>query len=284
LRDEESDNPMDLVRLRWTWHPSAGRYEPEPPEKVPGEQVGQEQLHQLYADLRPEAFEGFLTGLWVETPAPARRAAVIVQFDAASRRIAINDGDILESFAWIDTVRTLFDRIVAVGESETVSRLHRTFSIRATGASTITVSIRGDNEWDARDLSLARISARTAESPPESSATAVQPRGDYLGTDGSSILFEPDRLVWSTSAGSRQAVWVSFALDGRSILTLRFCDDVGETRSWLLTREETRDKTSVTRTLTLTPVNLTASGWEETAGDTVELAQSEKLSTEKPSR
>ena len=38
-----------------------------------------------------------------------------------------------------------------------------------------------------------------------------------------------------------------------------------------------RDKTTVTRKLTLSPVNLTAEGWEETAGETLEFAQSEKL-------
>jgi hypothetical protein len=284
LRDEESDNPMDLVRVSWTWHPSSGRYASEPPEKVPGEQVGQEQLRQLYADLRPEAFEGFLIGPWCETPAPARRPAVIVQFDAASRRIAINDGDTLESFAWRDTVRTLFDRIVAVGESETVSRIRRTFSIRATGASTITVSIRGDNEWDARELSLVRMSDRAAVALAASPVAVVKPLGEYLGTDGTSIRFDADRLVWSTRAGARQAVWVSFPLGDRSILTVRFSDGAGETRSWAATLKETRDKTSVTRKLTLAPVDLTTEGWEETAGEPVELVQSEKLVTEKPAR
>ena len=40
------------------------------------------------------------------------------------------------------------------------------------------------------------------------------------------------------------------------------------------------DKTSVTRKLALAPVILTAEGWEETAGDPVELTQIEKLTKE----
>jgi hypothetical protein len=39
--------------------------------------------------------------------------------------------------------------------------------------------------------------------------------------------------------------------------------------------KETRDKTGVSRRLTLAPVSLTAGGWEETAGEAIELAQSE---------
>ena len=179
VRDPESGNPMDLVRIRWSWRPALNRYGPEPPEKVPGERVGQDQLRQLYADLRPAAFEGFLAGLWTQAPAPASRPAVVVQFDVDSRRIAINDGDTLESFSWRDTVRTLFDRIVVVAENEAVSRIRRTFSIRATDPAAITVSIRGDNEWEARELSLARLPDRTtATAGPDRDTSG---RGVHVG-------------------------------------------------------------------------------------------------------
>jgi hypothetical protein len=274
VRDAESGNPMDLVRIRWSWRPALNRYAAESPEKVPGEQVGQEQLRQLYADLRPAAFEGFLAGLWTQTPAPASRPAVVVQFDVDSRRIAINDGDTLESFAWRDTVRTLFDRIVVVAENEAASQIRRTFSIRATDAAAVTVSIRGDNEWDARELSLARLPDRTTG---PAVAAALRPVGEYAAADGTTVRFENDVLAWTAGAGSRPGTWVSFVLGSRSILTVRFLDGTRETRSWLAGVKETRDKTSVTRKLTLLPVNLTAEGWEETAGDTLEFAQSEKL-------
>jgi hypothetical protein len=274
VRDEDSVNPMDLVRIRWSWRPALNRYASEPPEKVPGEQIGQEQLRQLHADLRPAAFEGFLDGLWLETPAPARTPATVVQFDAASRRIALKDGDTLESFAWRDTVRTLFDRIVVVAENEAVSRIRRTFSIRATDASTISLSIRGDNEWDARDLDLARLPDRTMGTAG-TAASAVSPFGEYAGPDGLSIRFEHDSLVWTANATSRRGTWVSFPLGARSILTVRFQDGQRETRSWLAGVKESRDKTAVTRKLTLAPVNLTAEGWEETAGETLELTQSQ---------
>ncbi len=276
VRDTDSGNPMDLVRIRWSWRPALNRYGSEPPEKVPGEQVGQEQLRQLHADLRPAAFEIFLEGLWRETPTPSRRPATVVQFDTASRRIAINDGDTLESFAWRDTVRTLFDRIMVVAENEAVSRIRRTFSIRATGASTISISIRGDNEWDARDLELARLPDQTPVSAG-TTAAVVSPIGEYADPDGASIRFEVDSLVWTDAAASRRGTWVSFSLGSRAILTVRFLDGSRETRSWLAVLKETRDKTTVTRKLTLSPVNLTAEGWDETAGEALELVQSEKL-------
>jgi hypothetical protein len=276
LRDTESRNPMDLVRLRWSWRPALNRYASEPPEKVPGDQVGQDQLRQLYADLRPAAFEGYLAGLWGATPAGATRPSVVVQFDTASRRIAINDGDSLESFAWRDTVRTLFDRIVVVAENEAVSRITRTFSIRAAGASEISVSIRGDNEWDARDLSLVRLPDRPSAAAGVA-APAIRPAGTYGGAGGVSVRFAADRLDWVAGDTSRHGTWVSFALGSRSILTVRFLDGSRETRSWLAALKETRDKTTASRKLTLSPVMLTAEGWEETPGDTLELVQSEKL-------
>jgi hypothetical protein len=266
---------MDLVRQRWTWRPALNRYASDPPEKVPGEQVGQDQLRQLYADLRPAAFEGFIAGLWGETSSRTARPSIVVQFDVASRRIAINDDDTLESFAWRDTVRTLFDRIVVVAENEAVPRITRTFSIRAIGAAEIAVSIRGDYEWDARDLSLARLPDRPFGG--NAAAVAVSPAGEYAGAGGVTVRFESDRLHWTEGSESRAGAWVSFALGSRSILTVRFLDGTRETRSWLAVVKETRDKTSLTRRLTLSPVNLTAEGWEETAGDALELSQSQKL-------
>jgi hypothetical protein len=273
VRDADSGNPMDLVRVRWTWRPSEDRYEAEAPEKVPGDQVGQDQLQQLYADLRPEAFEQFVAGLWTETPAPVKGAALIVQFDPVARRIAINDGQTLESFSWRDTVRTLFDRIVAVTENEAVPSMHRTFSIRATGASAVAVSIRGDNEWDALELVLARLADKGAAS--NDSATAAVPAGDWAGAGGLQVRFEDGRALWTEGGATRTAAWVAFTLGGRLILTVRFLDGDGQTRTWLAAVKETRDKAGVSRRLTLTPVSLTAEGWEETAGDAIELAQSE---------
>jgi hypothetical protein len=163
---------------------------------------------------------------------------------------------------------------VVVAENEAVSRIRRTFSIRATGASTISVSIRGDNEWDARDLELARLPDRTLGTAG-TTASAVSPIGEYAGPDGLSIRFEGDSLVWTANAVSRRGTWVSFALGSRAILTVRFLNGSRETRSWLAGLKESRDKTTVTRKLTLSPVNLTAEGWEETAGEALELLQSE---------
>jgi hypothetical protein len=203
---------------------------------------------------------------------------VVVQFDPASRRIAINDGDTLESFTWRDTVRTLHDRIVVVAENEAVSRIRRTFSVRATDAVTVSVSIRGDNEWDARDLDLARLPDRSGAA--SGAVVVVRPAGEYTGAAGVTVRFDADSLEWTSGAASRQATWVSFALGGRTILTVRFLDGSRETRSWLTSLKETRDKTSVTRTFTLAPVTLTAEGWEETAADPVALTQTEKLTKE----
>jgi hypothetical protein len=92
-----------------------------------------------------------------------------------------------------------------------------------------------------------------------------------------SVRFDGDGLVWNAGDVARRGTWVSFVLVSRSILTVRFLDGSRETRSWLAGLKETRDKTSVVRKLTLSPVLLTAEGWEETAGEALELTQSEKL-------
>jgi len=91
------------------------------------------------------------------------------------------------------------------------------------------------------------------------------------------VRFDGDRLAWRSPGSSRSGVWVSFALGGRTVMTTRFLDGAGETRSWIVELTEKRDKTSVTRKLTLSPVRLTVEGGEETAADALVLVQTESL-------
>ena len=269
---------MDLVRIRWSWRPALNRYAPEPPEKVPGEQVGQEQLRQLYADLRPAAFEAVPRwSLDSKRPhLPGGRRSV-VQFDAASRRIAIKDGDTLESFAWRDTVRTLFDRIVVVAENEAVSRIRRTFSIRATGAVDHLASPSAATTSGTPASSTSRASPTGPRQRPDAASAVTPARRVRGGPTGSRSASSTDSLVWTANAASRRGTWVSFPLGGPDdpdgAVPRRTTGNPFVARR----REGTRDKTAVTRKLTLAPVNLTAEGWEETAGESLELTQSEKL-------
>lgn len=96
-----------------------------------------------------------------------------------------------------------------------------------------------------------------------------------MSGDGLAVRFDDSRVLWTEAGAARTAAWVAFPLGGRTILTVRFLDGERETRSWLASVKETREKTCVSRRLALAPVSLTAEGWEETAADTIELTQLE---------
>ena len=86
LRDPDSQNVMDLVRIRYAWNPAAGRYVPGAAEKIPGEEVQQAQLKALYTSSGEQAFEQFISGSWVQAAAsPKAKDAYssIIDFDPA---------------------------------------------------------------------------------------------------------------------------------------------------------------------------------------------------------
>ena len=68
VRDPDSQDVMDLLKISYQWVPKEGRYVPGSPEKVPGEKTAQAQLSKLFSDLTPSPFEDFLAGSWIETP------------------------------------------------------------------------------------------------------------------------------------------------------------------------------------------------------------------------
>jgi hypothetical protein len=274
-RDRRSANPMDLIRTTWNWKYSDNRYVADPPVKVPGEQAGQQQLTQLYDDLRPEAFEAFLAGAWVQQQPPRGAPAQIIEFRPADRRIAIASSDTVEVLAWRDTLRTLSDRVVIVAENEVVARSTRTLSVRVTGISSLAVTIRNNSTNSAIELPFARATDGNRAVPSGDPPALPRPSGEYQGPDGLVLQFEAQTLTWAQSGRQRAASWVIFPLGGAAILSVRFTD-TGEERSWVIGLAEKRDGENLLRTATRSPVSLSVRGWEDAPGAVLELRQVEK--------
>ena len=274
-RDTRSANPMDLIRTVWGWRYSDNRYVAASPQRLPGEQAGQEQLAQLYEDLRPEAFEAFLAGAWVEQQPPRGVPAQILEFRPADRRIAIGSGGTVEVLVWRDTLRTLSDRVLIVAENEVVARSTRTISVRVTGIASLAVTIRSSATTAAGELPYARATEGGGATPPHEPARAPRPSGEYRGPDGLVVDFGQRTLAWSQSGQPRTASWVTFPLGGRPILSVRFAD-TGEERSWVMRLTEERDGGRTIRVAALSPVNLSVQGWEEAPGPDLELRQVEE--------
>jgi hypothetical protein len=285
LRDPDSQNVMDLVRIRYSWNPAEGRYVPGAAEKIPGEEVQQAQLKSLFTGSGEQAFEQFISGSWVQVVKDSY--ASIITFDPIGRKISLSSGNTQEAYLWRESLRTIYNTLRAVGENETVLqiRLIRTFSITVNDPNTITVTIRSNDSDESSTVTYTKLNDDIRQKlidRPDAQVilSPLALSGRYTGRQGMTIDFQAPRLSWSDGAGQRTGSYVLFSVGAGTILSTRFRSAAGEpdfVSSWLVGFKEKRDSTSTTRTLTLSPVQLTVNGYEEANGDDLSLQQQEDL-------
>ena len=287
LRDPQSENVMDLIRITYTWKYSEGRYVPGQPEKIPGDKVEQKQLEKLFTTGTTAAFEEFLSGSWVQlslTPTGDKIGA-IVDFQPQSRKVSISSGDTQEVYIWRDTLRTIYNRVILVGENEAVPKITKTFSISVESVSSIAVSIQGSDLGDFPLATYTKVSDEIQSRLLGADGVAVtldapELSGAYKGASNLVVDFANPRLTWTGGKKSWDGSYVLFSLLGRKILGVRLLTGSptsSENRSYLAEFKEKREASRVVRTLVLTPVLVTVKGYEETVGEPLTLAQTQDL-------
>jgi hypothetical protein len=290
LLDPESQNARDLVRFRYAWNSKEDRYVPGAVEKIPGEKAQAVQLEKLYNNVDEAAFEDFISGSWVQIQSdPAGKKAdvylQILDFDTLGRKISLASGDTQEVYLWRQSHRTIYNRMLVIGENEAVKQIARTFSIGVDSVDGLTVTIVGSESGEMPSIRFSKVTdairARLLERPEaQVSMSSLALSGLYEGTDDLSISFNGNEFTWIQAGSSRSGSFVLFSLGTRSILSVRLQADRGagqEVLSWLLDYSEKKSATRVTRTLNLSPVLLTVKGYEDAIGDALRLEQSQEI-------
>jgi hypothetical protein len=292
LRDPDSQNVMDLVRIRYAWSAAAARYVPGAAEKIPGEEVQQAQLRTLFTAPGEQAFEQFISGSWVQaqvSTSPKARDAYfsIIDFDPLRRKISISSGNTQEAYLWSESYRTIYNSLRAIGQNETVLNIQliRTFFITVNDPNTITVTIIGNDSGDSPSATYTRVNDEIRQKlidRPDTQAilSPLSLLGRYSGRQGLSIDFQSPHVTWTDNVRQRTGTYVLFSLAGGTILTTRFRSETGEPdqiNSWLVDYKEKRDSSTTTRTLGLSPIQLTVNGFEEANGDDLSVQQVQDL-------
>jgi len=288
LRDPQSENVMDLIRITYSWKYAEGRFVPGPPEKIPGEKVEQKQLEKLFTTGTVAAFEEFLAGSWVQISlgsGGAEKVGSIVDFQPRSRRLSISSGDTQEVYVWRDTLRTIYNRVILIGENEAVPKITKTFSIGVESASSIAVSIQGSDLGDFPLATYTKVSDEIQSlllSGAGAAVTLDEPAlsGAYASDSDLAIEFSNPRLTWTEGGTRREGSYVVFSLRGRRVLGVRLLSEsppASESRSYIADFKEKRGTNRIVRTLVLTPVLVTVKGFEEALGNPLTLSQTQDL-------
>ncbi len=285
LRDTESPNVTDMVRITYTWSAAEGRYTPGPPEKVPGSQLAQGLLQKLYGSPDVGAFERFLSGSWVQIvhDDKGRRPdqyGPIIDLDARARTVSLSTGSSTEVYTWRDSVRTIY-RVLVVAQNEAVPQITRTISVTVQSATSIVVSIQGSDTDETPPTQYTKIGPDIASrllSGDRAQVNLVQMPldGTFTGPGRLTVEFHAPTLTWSDGDRRRVGSYVAFSLEGSVILSVAYQGEPGEvdqTASWRAVLTERKQATSILRTLVLTPGILTVDGFEESAADPITLQQ-----------
>jgi hypothetical protein len=292
LRDPDSQNVMDLVRIHYAWSAAGGRYVPGAAEKIPGDKVQAAQLQTLYTSSTDQAFEQFIAGSWVQiTPAPRGRGedsyGPIIDFNPFSRTISLLTGNAQEAYSWRESHRTIYKTIQATGVSEIVPqiKLERRFKITIETIDTIDVSMSGivsGDEYNYSDpVTYTKVNADIQEKlldRPNAHVglSGLTLAGTYTGASGLSLDFQAPRLSWSDAHGRSEGTYVLFTLGRKIVMSVRFSSGSrpnGQISSWLVGFQETKGATRALRTLTLSPIQLTVDGYADMGGDVVIVQQ-----------
>lgn len=277
-QDPDSGNVMDLVKTVYYWDFQNRLYVEGEKEKIPGIIVEDQQLRDLYRKGEKE-FEAFLSGPWYKASADSSIPVDVnnlILFDEKDKRITFFSSDVQEVYLWENSFRTLFNSILINGTNELVPFIKRQIVIRVLSLNT--VQIAGSDIWQGTYNRLSESMYPYVLRQNREQQNALPELYGYFRSDtGDEFFFDSPRFT-SQESGISYKGGFSLFIAGNSILSLKYLDEKGFTRSERVFKvdfiEEKSDR-EIKRSLFLIEGRLTTFGFRPTADYSIKLEQIE---------
>lgn len=263
-QDDTSTSIMDLVQETHEWDAENRHYVITSTRDVPGMQVEESQLQELYSG-GSQAFENFLKGPWYRSRGgrPDDSNAVLISFFPDRRELVFHSDDMQQIFDWELSSRTIYRNIRVDIRNRILPSISTFGSIAVIGLDTIRVQMQGQNTWDGE---YRRVSTNLQYSLQEQSKGATMTRrqelsGLFRSDSGVELLLEGSRFSLTTEEESYNGGYSLYAFRDTLIMELQTTSSLGIPRdrftySVRIESEETSDR--IIRTLSLSPVRLSA--------------------------
>jgi hypothetical protein len=286
-RDPKSDNQLDTVRETWRWRNPERKYTKTLEERIPGAQLAQKQLEQLFSPTATENdYRQFLAGPWYRK----NDVKNVLMFD--ERTMSFSDGDVQEIYQ-VDFFARSGNVVRLDTHNAALQQIKKWITLVIASSSTLRVDVRNaswiaeDDPWSGEyerltpDLQQSVLAAmkRAPASPP---ARLV---GIFRSSDGAEIAFDAPSFTWITADGKSSsggfavmealpllnAHYLERDVPARvNVMSFKFLEEAGlksTDKSYLLEYKEKADASAVVRTIALTPVSLTVRGAVATSHD-----------------
>ncbi len=294
-QDPSSKRIGDLLQTTYSWDPARKGYFETMVEKLPGKQIEDQRLSDLFAS-NADAFDTFLSGPWYRVSAStgggesqgslasapggtegSRQGFTILFFDPASREVSFYAGDVMEIYDWENSYRTLYNSLVISAYNQLVQYIKAQISIAV--ASLDEIVLYSPDEWAGTYM---RLTGSMQDSLVHHDQPPYHPpalSGEYVSDSGARLTFEKDRFSLDNGKGAQSGGYEIFRF-GQPVIELRFINSSGivtDTRTYGLDLQEDKSPTRIVRTLKLTPGMLGIQGFAPNGASAIRYVQTEEL-------
>jgi hypothetical protein len=298
--DPASASGFDVIRETYYWKYEEKKYIKTTVEMIPGNQIAQKQLKDLFAQGAPDKeYYKFLRGAWCLQ----EQADILVVFSPEENCISFFNKNIIENYNIINLSRFGY-RFYINAQSTVIQSIQKFIEVSIKSLNSVEIIIKESESWSGsydRILEQASVDffKQGAKSTTESQKISLS--GVYKNHEGLEIAFEqaPPFFTWleggvSQGAGGYSILYKANLLNALflereisknvAVITFRFQKDNGlfiKDNCYILEYAEKQENNTRNRTLTLTPAQLLVKGVEAVDRKSLQLEQTEIIDQEK---
>lgn len=294
-RDEQSDDPLDLIREEYRWSAEQGRYTLYSESKIARGEIEQEQLRELY-EAGTATVEEFLAGPWFRSTGDNIGGSVeLAFFDPVRNELSLLQTDTQERYQWLNSYKTVYRDGPGLWinlRNDVLRTVRRQLSVTILGLDTIRITVEGAEYWNGRYQRMTSGIQESVIRRYETGRPDFALRGVYRNESGDEILFEESRFRFRTGSFDWSGGFNVVALS-KPVLELKVThadDEVGFDRGYrtptrngafnaryAINYSEQRSEDRIIRRIVLSPVMLTIDAIHEVDGNPIVLEQVEEF-------
>jgi len=263
-RNEDGDNPLDLIKTTFYYHPGRGDFIAGADEEIPGTGIEEAQLAALY-DAEIGVIHEFLSGPWFRESGPTANGVVF--FDPVRESIVFYRGDTQESYLWMNSYKTIYRTGPGLWvnvRNESIQTVRRQASIAISSIDSISLNLEGTDMWDGTYRRLTPGLQQSLLTRGGSVARGIEkvPEGLFRADSGEEIFFAAPHFTMRQNGSEISGAFALYEL-GTPVLQLQMINRNGlvtNRETYRFEFGETRSEDRTIRRIELTPARLKVDG------------------------
>ncbi len=228
-------------------------------------------------------FKNLINGTWKLSKS---KNSSMLLINKSSNVFEFFNNNSIESYTWLSTRARLFNRFQLIGRNDCIKFITVMVDITVNSKNSITVNVFDMNTTRANyslnsEISgeYTRVDENTVFKEKNINDTLTI-EGIYTADNQSSYTFSKNKVQIKNSKKVKEGFYTISKIKDLKIMTLSFFDSskgVTQEQEFLISFTEKKSKTKINRLLTLTPGDLTSSGFKKSEKEIIKMEQIEEV-------